>query len=231
MNLEGWLTRLTALSLPANPVVVDGGANKGNVTARLLAALPGARVVAFEPQPRLARKLGKRFRGDPRVAVQAVALGEKPDTLTLSVLSRPTLSSLLAPSGIHDKYAGEALDVMETLHVPVTRLDAVLTRVDVIKLDLQGYELPALRGASGLLPGVSVVVAETALYPLYDGQALLPELEAFLAKFGFRLDGVYDFFRDAAGRIASGDAVFVRERGREKECLRRPGGIIPPGPP
>jgi FkbM family methyltransferase len=211
VSAEGWLTRLTALSLPKNPVVVDGGANKGNVAARLLAALPGARVVAFEPQPGLARKLAKRFRDDPRVAVQAVALGETPGTLALTVLNRRTLSSLLAPSGIHDKYAGEALEVMETLHVPVARLDAVLTAADVIKLDLQGYELPALRGASGLLPGVTAVVAETALYPLYEGQALLPELEAFLAGFGFRLDGVYDFYRDAAGRIASGDAVFVRK--------------------
>jgi FkbM family methyltransferase len=210
VNREGWLTRLSSLALPARPVVVDGGANKGNITARLLDVWPQASVVAFEPQPRLARKLAKRFRDNPRVAIRAMALGEQPDTLALSVLTRPTLSSLLAPSGIHDKYAGETLDVTETLNVPVVRLDAVLTRVDVLKLDLQGFELPALRGASGLLPGVSAVVAETARYPLYEGQALLPELEAFLVEFGLMLDGVYDFFRDASGRIASGDALFVK---------------------
>lgn len=210
MSREGWLDRLAAISLPAEPVVVDGGANKGNVAARLLATLPGARLVAFEPQPRLARKLVKRFAADPRVTVQALALGERADTLTLSVLSRATLSSLLPPSGIHDKYAGETLAVMETLDVPVVRLDAVLPRADVIKLDLQGYELPALRGATGLLPGVSVIIAEAALYPLYEGQALLPDLEAFLEGFGFTLDGIYDFFRDREGRIASGDAFFTR---------------------
>ncbi len=191
--------------------MVDGGANKGNVAARILAALPGARLTAFEPQPRLARKLAKRFAADARVTVQPVALGEAADTLTLSVLSRATLSSLLPPSGIHDKYAGEALAVMDAVDVPVVRLDAVLDRADVVKLDLQGYELPALRGAAGLLPGVSMVVVETALaYPLYEGQALLPEVEAFLAPFGLALDGLYDFFRDATGRIVSGDAVFRR---------------------
>lgn len=208
--MESWLTRLATVRLPPDTVVVDGGANKGAVTDRLLAALPGCRVEAFEPIARLARKLAKRFAGEPRVAVHAMALGEAAASLPLSVLSRPTLSSLLAPTGIRDKYAGEDLPVTETVTVPVARLDAVLVRADVLKLDVQGYELPALRGASGLLPGVAAVVAETARYPLYAGQALLPELEAYLAEFGLRLDGVYDLYRDASGRLVSGDAVFLR---------------------
>jgi len=213
MSREGWLDRLAALPVPPRPMVVDGGANKGHVAARILEIMPDARIAAFEPQPRLARKLAKRFAGDARLTVHALALGERADTLRLSVMSRPTLSSLLPPTGIHDKYAGETLDVTATLAVPVARLDAVLAHADVIKLDLQGFELPALRGASGLLAAVSVVVAETALYPLYDGQALLPALEAYLAGFGLGLDGVYDCYRDATGRIASGDAVFVRQPG------------------
>jgi FkbM family methyltransferase len=208
--MEGWLERLRALSLPARPVVVDGGANKGAVTARLLAAWPDCRVAAFEPQPRLARKLAKRFAGDLRVTVRAVALGEAEATLPLTVLARPTLSSLLPPTGIREKYAGQDLPVTDTVAVPVVRLDAALARADVIKLDLQGYELPALRGASGLLPRVTAVVAEMARYPLYAGQALLPELETFLEAFGLQLEGVYDLYRDAAGRIVSGDALFVR---------------------
>ena len=210
MSGEAWIARLLEVRLPASPVVVDGGANKGRVAARLLAALPDARLHAFEPQPRLARKLAKRFAGDPRATVHAAALGETAAMLPLTVMSRPTLSSLYAPSGIHAKYADQALAVTETVDVPVARLDALLDRADVIKLDLQGYELPALRGAAGLLPGVRVVVAETALYPLYAGQALLPELTAYLEGFGLELIGVYEFFRDASGRIASGDAFFLR---------------------
>lgn len=210
MSREGWLSRLTRLALPPQPVVVDGGANKGHVTAALLEALPGARLVAFEPLPRLARKLAKRFADEPRICVIAAALGEAPATLPLGVMNRPTLSSLLAPTGIRDKYADETLDVTETVQVPVVRLDATLPRADIIKLDVQGFELAALRGASGLLDGVAAVVAETARYPLYEGQPLLPELEAYLAGFGLHLEAVHDFFRDAAGVIVSGDALFVR---------------------
>lgn len=210
MSEDAWIARLLETPLPDAPVVVDGGANKGQVTARLLAALPAARLHAFEPQPRLARKLAKRFADDPRVTVHAVALGEAAAMLPLTVMSRPTLSSLFAPTGIRDKYADQTLTVTETVEVPVVRLDAVLPRADVIKLDLQGFELPALRGAAGLLPGVRAVVAEAALYPLYAGQALLPELTAYLEGFGLELSGIFEFFRDASGRIASGDAFFRR---------------------
>ena len=214
MSGESWLPRLLRCRLPPAPVIVDGGANKGRVAARLLAALPHARLHAFEPQPRLAKKLAKRFADDPRVTVHGAALGAAPATLPLTVLSRPTLSSLFAPTGIQDKYAGQDLTVTSIVDVPVVRLDAVLDRADIIKLDLQGYELPALSGATALLPEVSVVVAETALYPLYEGQALLSELTAYLEGFGLALDGLYDFYRDASGRIASGDAVFVRHTPR-----------------
>jgi len=212
--LESWLERLRALALPPRPMVVDGGANKGAVTQRFLAVWPDCRVTAFEPQPRLARKLAKRFADEPRVAVRPVALGEAPATLPLTILARPTLSSLLPPTGIREKYAGQELPVTDTVEVPVVRLDAVVPRADVIKLDVQGFELPALRGASYLLPGVTAVVAEMARSPLYAGQALLPELEAYLEGFGLCLDGVYDFFRDPAGHIVSGDALFVRPETR-----------------
>ncbi len=153
--MESWLERLRALALPPRPAVVDGGANKGAVTERFLALWPDCRVTAFEPQPRLARKLTKRFADEPRVAVRPVALGEAPATLPLTILARPTLSSLLPPTGIRKKYAGQDLPVTDTVEVPVVRLDAVVPRADVIKLDVQGSELPALRGASGLLPGVT----------------------------------------------------------------------------
>jgi FkbM family methyltransferase len=210
VSRESWIDRLTALPLPPAPVIVDGGANKGQVAARLLEAFPAARLEAFEPQPRLARKLAKRFADDARVRVHGLALGEAPDVLPLAVMNRPTLSSLLPPTGIHDKYADQTLTVAQTIEVPVARLDAVLGRADVIKLDLQGFELPALRGAAGLLGGASAVVAEAALAPLYAGQALLPEMETFLERYGFALDGLYDIFRDGDGRIVSGDALFRR---------------------
>ncbi|QLA14579.1 FkbM family methyltransferase [Desulfolutivibrio sulfodismutans DSM 3696] len=204
------LDRLAELRPAADPVIVDGGANKGRTTARFLELFPRARVAAFEPLPELARKLEKRYLGDARVVVQACALGPQAATAELTVLSRRTLSSMLPPTGIHEKYADQDIRQTARVTVPVVRLDAALPQgADIIKLDLQGYELAALQGAVGILPRAALILAETAFYPLYDGQPLFPELREFLAAHGFAFEGLYDPFSDAKGRLASGDALFT----------------------
>ncbi|KUG27546.1 hypothetical protein ASZ90_002603 [hydrocarbon metagenome] len=204
------LDRLAGLCPVTDPVIVDGGANKGRITDRFLELFPAGRVLAFEPLPELARKLAKRFSGDARVAVHASALGPRAGTAELTVFSRRTLSSMLPPTGIHEKYVGQ--DIRETgrVTVPMVRLDAFLPGgADIIKLDLQGFELAALEGAVGILPRAGLILAETAFYPLYDGQPLFPALRAFLAGHGFAFEGLYDPYYDGDGRLASGDALFL----------------------
>jgi len=204
------LDRLAELRPVADPVIVDGGANKGRITARFLELFPQARVEAFEPLPELARKLEKRYLGDARVAIHACALGPQAAAAELTVLSRRTLSSMLPPTGIHEKYADQDIRQTARVTVPVVRLDAALPQgADIIKLDLQGYELAALQGAVGILPRARLILAETAFYPLYDGQPLFPALRAFLAAHGFAFEGLYDPYSDAKGRLASGDALFT----------------------
>lgn len=203
-------SRLARLVDAASPVIVDGGANKGRITARFLELFPRCRIEAFEPIPELARKLAKRYAGDPRVAVHASALGPDNGRAKITILSRRTLSSMLAPTGIHEKYAGQDIRQTARVSVPVVRLDEALPGgADIVKLDLQGFELAALRGASGILSRVRAIVAETAFYPLYDGQPLFPELRDFLAGHGFVFEGLYDPCRDARDRPVSGDALFL----------------------
>jgi FkbM family methyltransferase len=204
------LSRLAALRPIPDPVIVDGGANKGRITARFLELFPDARAEAFEPLPELARKLAKRYAADPRVTVHACALGPEPGQAEITVLSRRTLSSMLAPTGIREKYADQDIRQTARVTVPVVRLDEALPGgADIIKLDLQGYELAALHGAVGILPRARCIIAETAFYPLYHGQPLFPELREFLAGHGFSFTGLYDPFVDASGRLASGDALFL----------------------
>jgi FkbM family methyltransferase len=58
-------------------------------------------------------------------------------------------------------------------------------RYDVINLDIQGAELMALRGATELLPHVRAIYTEVNIKELYAGCALLPDMDAFLASYGF----------------------------------------------
>src|SRR5262249_5778065 len=56
---------------------------------------------------------------------------------------------------------------------------------DLIKLDVQGFELEVLRGGTRTLKRARWVLSEVSFRPFYEGQVLFSELAAFLATHGF----------------------------------------------
>jgi FkbM family methyltransferase len=130
---------------------LDVGANKGAYTWWLARAVGRrGRVVAFEPQPDLARRLRRAVRGRSfrHVRVEAVALSD-----------RSGEGSLHTPGAAHweatlEARAPRAGSVSRA--VPVWRLDEFLPRlglerVDFIKIDVEGHELAVLHGAAAVL--------------------------------------------------------------------------------
>lgn len=55
-----------------------------------------------------------------------------------------------------------------------------------INIDIQGAELMALKGADDILNNIDYLYLEVNEKELYDGCALLPELEEYLLKYGFK---------------------------------------------
>lgn len=187
--------------------IVDAGANKGRTAEALLALYPDATfLAAYEPNARLARKLAKRFVHEPRVSVRQAALGEAAGVASLQVPLRATCASLLSPlDGTCDT---EGLVMQET---PVVRLEDELDEPPhILKMDVQGFELPVLRGAGRLLAGVTAVAAEVAFRPRYAGQALAWEVRDWLGAAGFVLEGLYGPLYDAEGLIVAADGLFLR---------------------
>lgn len=78
-------------------------------------------------------------------------------------------------------------------------------RADFINLDLQGYELEALKGAERFLRRVNYVYTEVNWTHVYEHGALIGELDDWLGERGFvRYDTVM------AGRAGWGDAIYAR---------------------
>ena len=55
-----------------------------------------------------------------------------------------------------------------------------MDRVDFIKLDTQGSELDILHGAGSLLDNCSGLQLEVMFSPLYEGQPLFADVDAYL---------------------------------------------------
>ena len=78
----------------------------------------------------------------------------------------------------------------------------------MLKLDVQGYELEALRGCEELLDSFSYVYAEGSFVELYEGQVLADDLIAWLRRRAYRLSGVYGVVYDDRGRAVQADMLF-----------------------
>lgn len=191
--------------------IVDAGAHKGRTALAMVQARSDVAVTAIEANPHLAARLRKRLSGQPRIHIKELALGERAGRATLQVLPSTSLSSLLAPSGLARKYPERDLTPERLVEVVVQRLDDVVDApVDALKLDVQGFELHVLKGASRVLGQAKALVVELAFVQMYEGAPLAQEVIDFLDAFGFRPHGYFDERRDDDNRLLSADALFVR---------------------
>lgn len=160
---EASLSTLLPRLCPPGSVFVDVGANFGYFTCLLaskMGLVEGSKVIAFEPNPDMVRRLRINalinWSAAP-IRIEAVAVGEIADVMELRVpLERPA-NAALASSG---ERGAEATGTLH--HVGVVRLDDVLAsepKVDLIKIDVEGFEPSVFRGAIETLrrPNIRVV--------------------------------------------------------------------------
>ncbi len=86
----------------------------------------------------------------------------------------------------------ELTQVVRTEPIQTRRLDDIpqCAEADFLKLDVQGAELDILKGAQKLLDRVVVVNTEVEFVPLYKGQPLFADVDAFLRSRGFLIHSI-----------------------------------------
>ena len=158
---------------------IDVGANKGDFT--LLAARltgPSGRVISIEPEPENHSVLRRSIELNDyaNIAVLQVALSDRDGTADLQIGST---------SGSHT--LSPEFNGSRAVSVPTRTLDAVaadnrLASVDMIKIDVQGFELAVLRGAAQTLTANPRIVLLLDL-PKQDEKRRA--IAQFLAPFNF----------------------------------------------
>jgi len=196
-------------------IYVDGGAHDGQMARRFRHELPNLTVYAFEPNADLLPKLRENLRGVPG-AVYGQALGAEVGPAQFHVNSSPMTSSLLPVAELSRRYFADATQPRETRQVQVTTLDewsrqTGVERIDILKLDLQGYEAPALAGGRALLTrSQALVVLEVNFVPFYEGCSLFVDVERELRACGYQLYNLYNICTHLpGGHIGSCDAIFL----------------------
>lgn len=178
-------TSLVSEYLQPGMTFIDIGANVGYYTALAASKVgPQGKVLAVEPSPYVYRKLEEMVRKNrlEQVRTYAFALGEEAGTANLVLPAKGNHApTLLLKSGV------------ASFEVPVRTLDDCLAEwninyVDLIKIDVEGFELRLLRGALRALDrgAIGAILCEFNDYWLKLGGASPEELFTFLESHGLK---------------------------------------------
>jgi len=213
LHLQRWRDPYqTAVRLLENrPVqhVIDGGAYRGSVSRRLVELFPQARVHAFEPQSSTFAELKRRLTDQPRVTPYQLALSDRAGTSVLHI-NRQAFTTSLLPSAEPAAMQPIGQETIRTATLDDWAQEHGVEGVGLLKLDLQGHELAALRGAARLLRKTWVVLAEVNFQRRYHGSCLFHEVAQFIHDHGFALHGLTELITERDGRWRQADALFTR---------------------
>jgi FkbM family methyltransferase len=212
---DGHIDTLELLELlqPLDPrVIFDIGANIGTWTLLAKALYPNSEIHAFEPLEQHKGKFLASVGGIPGVTLHEVALGTEGACAKMHVNNFSDTSSVLELTQIGRREFG--LSKVNEFAVRLRGLDKFVTDYtirlpDVIKLDVQGFELEVLKHATQVLAHAKAVISEVSFKEIYAGQCRFEDMIAFLSTNKFY---VYAFsVRTPLGRpIFQTDVLFLK---------------------
>ncbi len=147
--------------LPRDGIVVDSGANIGQMLLYLAQWVPQGRILAVEPGAIATAWLAECLALNGHLPVELIRCGLGSKSCQMSLSSNGTAELHGSGNEIRPLGAGETVDMRR---LPDLVHERGFDRVDLWKLDVEGFELEALAGAGELLSRQSVraVYAELA---------------------------------------------------------------------
>ncbi len=201
--------------------IIDGGANVGYVTYQFQKRFPSAKIFSFEPNPTVFENLKTSYEKDQNIITLNKGIGDTNGELQFNINKNTGVSSFLEPNSFHK--ANLARKALPSIKVPIVNLSDFLkeqniTQLDILKLDIEGYELKALQGLEEELEKdkVKVILTEFNLIPTYIEQPLIHHMIGFLENFEYSVYNIYGFHENIARQAIIGNIVFISKSFRKE---------------
>ena len=191
-HIEPELNNILALvdCLPADCVVVDGGANAGFFTVPVAQRIKhkNGRVISFEPQREIFNGLAGTIALNDldNVRVNRMGLGDVAGSATVPNIDYSVDQDFGIVSITQNASAGDLYSmVVDQQQVQTIRLDDLnLPRLDFYKLDVEGFEIAALNGSKDTItkyrPIMWIEYWKLGIDTIVDAVDYLPDYEHFI---------------------------------------------------
>jgi FkbM family methyltransferase len=198
-------------------LIIDVGANTGQYGTMIRKAGYSKSIVSFEPLKAAFTQLEKSTKGFGDWKVYNLGIGNTVGEVVINVAENSVSSSLLdvmeasvkvEPSSKFSRTETIQLITLNKYH----KDSGSLNKNIYLKIDVQGYELEVLKGATDIIPNVKAMQLELSTTPLYAGAPEYDEVIMKMKEIGFELYSVLPEFRNpVTGRLLQFDGIFVRK--------------------
>jgi len=201
--------------------IVDAGANIGQAARAYRACYPEATIHSFEPFSDTYAELRLYSeREDGSTIPINMGLAEQIGEAQLNVNSLSATNSFLPLSATKgDDFGVPTLRTTGTQIVKTTTLDDYATShpldtIDILKIDVQGFEGAVLRGSAGLLQrqAIELIYVELMFGTSYEGQDGWHDTARYIESHGYRLAGIHDIGYSPRHTANQADFTFLAVR-------------------
>ncbi len=217
-------------------VLLDIGA-VGNPPSHWLPLKDDIHLIGFEPNKEECRKLNESGCGYKKSEFLPYAIGERDEKRSFYITENHECCSLLKPNfnWLERFDYGSLFNINQKIEVETLSLDSIAkfrdVRVDALKIDAQGNELPILKGAESILNDVFLLELESGLHKNYEKETTFDQLCSYLNPKGFTCMEVFTQpaqkrknqareWKSAKGQSMACESIWVRDLIRcEEEFL------------
>lgn len=181
-----------------HPIIFDLGANRGQSIKRFKKIFPYSKIYSFEPIQEFIKELIAAYNNDKSIILNNYAVGDLNGKLKFNHYPGTGISSFnkIIPG---TKWADERIgknkeEFVKQFDSEIVTLDNYcsknnIDRIDLLKIDVQGYESKVLKGAANLLKSSNIDMIELEIHhdEIYENTQNMYDLEQYLIPNNYKL--------------------------------------------
>ena len=196
---------LLKIKICKNPVIFDVGANKGQSIKKYLNMFDQPIIHSFEPLENDFNYMYDEFKNNKNIFLNNFALGDKSEEKNFNVMAKTENSSFNKINLNTDWLKKKSKEYKTTEDGYITKIQKVkikklddyvktnnIDKIDLLKIDTQGYEDKVLEGSKNTIKGnrIKVILTEIMFDNVYEKHFSFSDIEKFILPHNFRMVGI-----------------------------------------